>query len=166
MPSHRRGLTMHAIAALCMTAHAAPHQPRCPHTQGFLPSTDQLYCVNCDGTKGNDTNFGNGFYQTSSWTPAAVTSGTCACIAPNATSVMAITEDDGRYYSRCVTCPDGTTADGASGMCNPASNPVPSTPQSDLAYVVAALNSQQSAGINLQTATQVSAAPASWRCQG
>lgn len=137
------------------------HAPPIPlPSQGSLPSADQLSCVNCDAIAGSDAGFDNGFSQTSAWTPAAISNGVCGCVAgDNATSsVMASVLDGGSLYSRCLTCPNGTTVNQSLYACLPAGSPAPPGPLDDLSYTISLLNSQQQAGINIPTATRVRAA--------
>ncbi len=124
--------------------------------QTFLPSADQLQCVNCDATAGTATSFANGFLETSNWTAAAIaSSGKCTCAAPTAQSVLSSVQGSGRYSSRCLTCEPGSTPDATNGVCTPPSGALP-TAASDLTFVVDTLNAAPTnAGINKQTAVQV-----------
>jgi hypothetical protein len=140
---------------LCLPPMHAAAPDTMHRMQGFLPSSDQLNCVYCDATAGNDSAYFNGFYAASFWTAATVSNDTCTCTAPTNSSVMGVVPDAGRYYSRCITCPPGTTPSVSTGVCLLPSAPQPSTLHADLAYVVSALNSDQGAGINPVTATQV-----------
>ena len=119
----------------------------------------------CDITTGNASSFSNGYYETSSWTPAAIASAKCGCVGNNATSVVASVEDMGRYYSRCVACPPGTTPDTAAGVCMPDDGAIQSN-SADLSDVISELNADQQAGINPLTATQVGATSHPQPCPG
>lgn len=135
----------------------------CLHTQaqGYYPAADQLSCVLCDSTAGNDTSFSNGFSMAASWTPAALTNtGRCTCVTLTASSVLSSMQDNGRTYGRCLDCPAGTTADKDSSSCVPAGGAV-QTPGTDLAYVLSTLNAK-GAGISASTATQVRWVAPAW----